>query len=123
MDLALGWSDVPKLHGQQTELADYLYLPELDVYCPLDATVDLTQEYAGGAGIEVFSSMKLNTQYLVLDPEEKFKTEIYCQYFEKIAQSLLSTSDVLVEVIQRNCILQSMQCFLLEFLASFFRWH
>lgn len=60
--------------------------------------VDLTQEYPTDTDIEVYSPMKLTIQYLSLDPEDKLKTEIYFQYFEKISQSLLSTSDCVVEV-------------------------
>lgn len=48
--------------------------------------------------VEVYSSMKLTIQYLSLDSEEKLKNEIYSQYFEKISQSLLSTSECVVEV-------------------------
>ena len=48
--------------------------------------------------VEVYSPMKLTIQYLSLDAEDKIKTEIYFQYFEKISQSLLSTSECVVEV-------------------------
>lgn len=79
-------------------MLDFHHIPEADIYTPLDLAVDLTQDYPGRGGVEVFSSMKLNTQYLILDSEDKLKTEVYSQYFEKLAQSLLSTSDGLVEV-------------------------
>ncbi len=49
--------------------------------------------------VEVYSPMKLTIHYFSLDPEDKFKTEIYFQYFEKISQSLLSTSECVVEVL------------------------
>ena len=75
-----------------------MYISELDIYSPLDRPVDLTQEYPMDTDVEVYSPMKLTIQYLSLDAEDKIKTEIYFQYFEKISQSLLSTSECVVEV-------------------------
>lgn len=75
-----------------------MYISELDIYSSVDRQVDLTQEYPMNTDVEVYSPMKLTVQYLSLDSEDKQKNEIYIQYFEKISQSLLSTSDCVVEV-------------------------
>lgn len=98
MNLALHWSDVPQIHGPTTAHEDFLYLPEFDIYSPLERQIDLSQEYPTDTDVEVYSSMKLSVLYLPLDSEDKHKNEIYAQYFEKVAQSLLSTSESVVEV-------------------------
>ncbi len=78
-----------------------MYLPELDIYSSLDRVVELTQEYPIETDVEVYSPMKLTIQYLALDSEDKLQSEIYFQYFEKISQSLLSTSEYVVKVNNR----------------------
>ena len=62
-----------------------------------EKTVDLTQEYSTYSEVEVYSPMKLNVQFLSAD-SEKYDSDLYTKYFEKIIQCLLSTSNNLVEV-------------------------
>lgn len=102
VNLALRWSDVPQVHGPNSSPEDFVYISELDIYSSPDRFVDLTQEYPTNTDVEVYSSMKMTVQYLSLDPEEKLKNEIYLQYFEKVSQSLLSTSECVVEVILKG---------------------
>lgn len=101
VNLSLRWSDVPEIHGPNTSLEDFVYLPELDIYSSVDRVVDLTLEYPLNTDVEVYSPMKMTIQYLMFDSDDKVKSEIYSQYFEKITQSLLSTSESIVEVIQQ----------------------
>ena len=117
VNLALRWSDVPQVHGPNFSPEDFVYISELDIYSSPDRCVDLTQEYPINTDVEVYSSMKLTIQYLSLDSEEKQKNEIYCQYFEKVSQSLLSTSECVVEVIS----LREFEP--LIYILNFFRWH
>ncbi|KAI9558653.1 hypothetical protein GHT06_015442 [Daphnia sinensis] len=121
VNLALHWSDVPQVHGPNTTLEDFTYLPELDIYSSVDRVVDLTQEYPTDTDVEVYSPMKLTIQYLSLDPEDKLKTEVYFQYFEKISQSLLSTSDCVVEVALANLLENSRLQPLLPTFSGFLR--
>ena len=60
--------------------------------------VELTQGYPIDTDVEVYSPVKLSIQYLAFDSEEKLPSEIYFQYFEKISQSLLSTTECIVKV-------------------------
>ena len=90
---------MPQIHGSSSSPEDFVYLPEFDIYSSVDRIVDLTQEYPLNTDVEVYSPMKITIQYLSLDSEDKFKSEIYSQYFEKISQSLLSTSESIVEVV------------------------
>lgn len=78
---------------------DFLYLPEVDIFSQVDRSVDFTQEYGNDMDVEVYSCLKLNIQHVSFEPDEKIKSDVFTQYFEKISQSLLSTSDCLLEVI------------------------
>jgi len=91
------WSDIPTLHGQQPQLPEYQYIQESDVYTIAEKTVDLTQEYSTYSEVEVYSTMKLNVQFLSTD-SDKHETDLYSKYFEKITQCLLSTTNNLFEV-------------------------
>lgn len=109
VSLALKWSDIPALHGQQPKVPEFQYIQESDIYTIPEKTVDLTQEYSACTEVEVYSTMKLNVQFLSTD-SEKPETELYMKYFEKITQCLLSTSNNLVEIalkdLQENSRLQ-----------------
>lgn len=98
LDLALKWSDVPHIFGHSTETQDFSYLAELEIYHPPDKLVDLTKDYPSDKNVDVYSPMKLCIQHLSSDSEDKLKSEVYSLYYEKIAQSLLSTVDSVVEV-------------------------
>ena len=97
VNLALRWSDVPLLHGQQPQPPEFQYIQESDVYVTLDGTVDLTQEYTAHSEVEVYSEMKLGSQFLNTD-YNRCKSDLHMKYFVKIIRCLLSTSKNLVEV-------------------------
>ncbi len=77
---------------------DFLYIPEVDIFSQVDQSVDFTQGYSNDMDVEVYSCLKLNIQHVSFEPDEKIKFDIFTQYFEKMSQSLLSTSDCLLEV-------------------------
>jgi len=119
VNLALRWSDVPLLHGQQPQPPEFQYIQESDVYVTLDGTVDLTQEYTAHSEVEVYSEMKLGSQFLNTD-YNRCKSDLHMKYFVKIIRCLLSTSKNLVEIglkdLQENQQLQPLLSSLANFL-------
>ena len=97
INLVLKTSDGPSL-GLHLNLPEFSYIPEIDVFVELDKAVDLNIAYSANTEAEVLSTVQLNTEFLVLGSDNRLLVETYSHYFEKIVQSLLSTSDNVVEV-------------------------
>lgn len=93
------WSDIPLLPGQDPRSTEFDRVADAEIYVPVNKAVDLTKELTACSEVEIYSPMTVHIQFLSPETEDKGRPEIYQHYFEKITQTLLSSTKAISEVL------------------------